>query len=253
MADNGRVATYEQFARFYDALMATSPEGEDPLANAARIRGYLARHRPAARSVLELGCGSGTILAGLHGHASLTGVDRSPAMLERAAAKVPRARLVEADICAFHLGERFDAVICVFDTLNHLERFDLWRALFERAAEHLHDGGLLAFDVNTVGQLRRLASAEPWTVQVPGASVTQDVAWHGGPRFVWNVRISERLADGRTRRHHERIDELGVELALIDAALAAHFEPLERSDGHGAPPTDESARAYFAHRRRPRS
>jgi len=82
--------------------------------------------------------------------------------------------------------------------------------------------------------------------------VTQDVEERVGGRYVWNVRISERLADGTTRRHHERIGELGVELSRIDAALAERFEPLERSDGQGARATDESRRAYFACRRRAR-
>ena len=99
------------------------------------------------------------MLAGLGDVDRLTGLDRSPAMLERARAKVPHARFVQGDMTTFELGERFDAVICVFDTLNHLARFEHWRALFARAAAHLHDGGLFAFDVNTVGQLERLAAA----------------------------------------------------------------------------------------------
>jgi SAM-dependent methyltransferase len=246
VADNGAVSSYDQFARYYDALLP------DPLANAARITGYIARHLPQATSLLELGCGSGSILAGLHGVRSLTGLDRSRQMLARARAKVPRARLVEADMASFDLGERFDVVICVFDTLNHLERFELWSALFDRAAAHLVDNGVFAFDVNTVGQLRRLAAADPWTTEVTGATITQEVDALGENRFVWHVRISEPVGNGRTDRHHERIGELGVELAKIDAALAGRFTPLESADDDGARPTDESVRAYYAYRRRPR-
>ena len=77
-------------------------------------------------------------------------------MLATARAKVPRARFVQADMTTFDLDERFDAVICVFDTLNHLVNLRRWRALFDRAAAHLYAGGLFVFDVNTVGQLRRL-------------------------------------------------------------------------------------------------
>jgi len=247
VADNGAVASYEHFARWYDELMGDADA--DPLGNVARIRGYLARHLPGARSLLELGCGSGTIMAGLD-LPRMTGLDRSPGMLARARAKVPRARFVQGDIASFELDERFDALICVFDTLNHLERFELWSALFERAAAHLQGGGLLAFDVNTLGQLRRLAAAAPWTRELSGATVTQAVDWLGGPRFAWRVRICERLGDGRTVRRDERIGELGVPLAALDAALAPWFEPLERSDGAGGDPDDESARAYFAYRRR---
>ena len=235
------------FARYYDALM------DDPLSNAERVRGYLQRHRPGARSLLELGCGSGSVLARLRDVPSLTGVDRSPQMLAIARAKVPRARLVAADIATFDLHERFDAVICVFDTLNHLVRFEDWRALFERVAAHLYDDGLFAFDVNTLGQLRRLASGEPWVRELAAATISQRVEWLGAGQALWHVVIGERAADGATTVHHERIGELGVALARIEDALAGDFVALERADDDGRAPTDASARAYFAYRRRARA
>jgi SAM-dependent methyltransferase len=243
--------TYERFARHYDAIMeGAAGTGGDPLANAARVRGYLARDLPAARSLLELGCGSGTILAGLDPQLSLIGVDRSPQMLARARASVPRARLLDGDIATFELGERVDAVICVFDTLNHLEHLDSWRSLFARTAAHLGRGGLFAFDVNTIGELRRLSEAPPWVRELEGATIIQHVDWQGEGRAIWHVRIEERLPGGGLARHHERIPELGVPLATIASALARDFELLECADGDGAVPSDESPRAYFAFRRR---
>jgi SAM-dependent methyltransferase len=236
------VPSYEHFARFYDEL-----HRDDPLGNIERVRGYLARYAPAARAVLELGCGSGAILAELDGGMLMTGIDRSPAMLDRARARAPDARLVEADIATFDLGTRFDAVLCLFDTLNHLERFDAWRSLFERTADHLNDGGLFAFDVNTVGSLRRLAEAAAWDVELSDAIVTQ---WVGPGRngcWVWHVQIRE--PDGGVLE--ERIIELAVELDRLEDALCARFEVLESTDGSGAPPSDDSRRAFYACRRLP--
>ena len=236
--------TYDHFARFYDGLM------RDPLANVARVLGYRERHMPDADSLLELGCGSGSILAGLHQLDRLVGLDRSPQMLATARAKVPRARFVQADMTTFELDERFDIVICVFDTLNHLVSLTAWRALFERARAHLCVGGLFVFDANTVGQLRRLGDAPPWVSEVNGATITQHVDWLGDGQSVWHVRIRERLDDGRSVIHHERIGELGVELATIADALAGDFVLLEIRDDDDLTPTDESPRAYFAYRAR---
>src|SRR5258706_16406806 len=96
------------------------------------------------------------MLAGLAPDLAVTGVDQSPEMLAIAAGRGLRADLFQADIAAFSLGTSFDVVICVFDTLNHLARFESWRQIFGRVHEPLADDGIFVFDVNTVGRLRRL-------------------------------------------------------------------------------------------------
>jgi SAM-dependent methyltransferase len=76
---------YDAFASFYDAV-----NGEpDELIN--RILSYLRSFAPDAQSVLELGCGTGAVLAELGSGLALTGVDRSLPMLDYARRRVPDA------------------------------------------------------------------------------------------------------------------------------------------------------------------
>jgi predicted TPR repeat methyltransferase len=63
------------------------------------------------------------------------GLDLSEKMREIAAAKVPKARLVHSDMRRFDLGEAFDVVLCVYDSINHLMTFEEWEAVFDRASE----------------------------------------------------------------------------------------------------------------------
>ncbi len=86
-------------------------------------------------------------------------------MLAVASEKVPSARLLLGDIGDFWLGERFDVVVCVFDTLNHLLAFEAWQSMFDSVYDHLVEDGLFIFDVNTVGELRRLAEEPPWVFE----------------------------------------------------------------------------------------
>ncbi|MDR2984832.1 MAG: class I SAM-dependent methyltransferase, partial [Nocardiopsaceae bacterium] len=66
---------YAECAGFYDEIRG------DRSVDIARVRAHITRFRPAASSVLELGCGTGAVLKGLAPHFEVTGVDRSPEML----------------------------------------------------------------------------------------------------------------------------------------------------------------------------
>lgn len=240
---------YERFAPFYDAVM------DDPGPRADRVLGWIDRYRPGAASLLELGCGTGSVLARLSSLAEVTGLDRSPAMLAVAAEKVPGARLLEGDMREFSLGERFDVVICVFDSLNHLLFFGDWESMFDAVHRHLVEGGLFVFDVNTLGELRRLGEESPWVDDFEGGVAIIDVSFaedaESEGMSVWDVRIFEEVGPARYELHRERIGELAVPLSRIKSALQAKFVLLEETSESGGEPTDDSVKGHFAYRRLP--
>jgi SAM-dependent methyltransferase len=239
------VTDYTGFARFYDRMMGDrTPEVE-------RIRRYISMHRPGARSLLELGCGTGALLSGLAADLSVTGIDRSPEMLSIAVRTVPGARLVQGDITAFTLADRFDVVMCMFDTLNHVTTVDGWLRLFQCAHDHLYDGGLFIFDVNTTGRLRLLKDAPPYLDEFDGHVVVMTVRPGRDGLALWETRIFDHQADDIYRLHHERIYELGVPVREIRSALADRFELLEEESLDGSPVSDGSDRVFYAYRRRP--
>jgi ubiquinone/menaquinone biosynthesis C-methylase UbiE len=99
-----------------------------------RLLAEIYRERvPEGASVLEIGCGTGTLLAALspaHG----VGVDVSPRMVEIAAAKHPSLSFLVADAEAFDPGETFDFVI-VPDVVEHLSDP---QAMFRSARKACH-------------------------------------------------------------------------------------------------------------------
>jgi SAM-dependent methyltransferase len=238
------MTAYHRFAPFYDAAM------DDPGPRAARVVEWIERFRPGATTVLELACGTGSILAELGRYPSVTGLDRSPEMLAVASHKVPRAQLLEGDMASFALGRRFDVVVCVFDSLNHLLSFGQWRTMFDAVHHHLEDGGLFIFDVNTVGELRRLGGELPSVYDFDEHTLILDVTLENDHMSWWDIRIFEHRGGVEYRLHHEQIGELGVELSRIREAVAPGFEILEEIGEAGEPPTDDSIKAHFALRRR---
>ena len=235
---------YDAFARFYDAV---NGEPEELI---ARILAYVERYAPDARSVLELGCGTGAVLAGLGSGLSLTGVDISAAMLDYARRRVPGARLLDGDITSLALDETFDVVLCVFDTLNHVTSLEGWQCVFERAAAHQESGGLFVFDINTVGRLRELGENAAWVYDFDGHTLVMEVDYSRDPLADWDIRIFENVGDDSYRLHHEVIVERGVGLDVVHDLLAPQYEILDESDQQGRPATDSSDRVTFALRRR---
>jgi SAM-dependent methyltransferase len=242
------MADYERFAAFYDRVM------DDPDPRAARVNAAIDRYHPETASVLELACGTGSILARLTTGAELTGLDRSPEMLAVAAAKVPGAHLVEGDISSFDLGRHFDVVVCVFDSVNHLLDVGSWASLFACVHAHLAEGGLFVVDVNTVGELHRLGEEPPWVYDFDGGSAIIDVSFALDPDGLgvtdWDIRIFERVTDTRYELHHEQIGELALPLERVRGLLAGWFELLEEVDEDGLPAGDTSIKAYYALRRK---
>ncbi len=244
------VVAYEQFAPFYDAVM------DDPGPRAARVNSWIERYRPDARSVLEVGCGTGSILVRLTTTAALTGLDRSPEMLAIAARKIPDASFVEADMASFSIGRRFDVVLCIFDSINHLLTLEEWRSFLGCAHDHLAEGGLFVFDVNTIGELRRLGDEPPWVYEFDGGTAIIDVAFAeddtGSGSTDWDIRIFEQVGGARYVLHRESIGELAVPLARVRELIGEGFDLLEEVDDDGGPATDASVKAYYALRRRER-
>lgn len=238
------MAAYEVFAPFYDMVNG------DPDARSRQILKNIENFRPVTTSVLELGCGTGAILAGLGSGFSLTGLDLSPEMLAYARRRNPAANLLEADMTSFDLGQRFDVVLCIYDTLNHVTTYEGWQSAFGRVRDHLVEGGLFIFDVNTLGRLRQLGEMAPWVHHFDEHTLIMNVEFDGHSLSQWDIRIFEHQYEDRFVLHHERIAELGVPLEQVRASLAPDFDLLEEFDPGGFTPNDESSRALFVLRRK---
>lgn len=99
--------------------------------------------RIAGARVVDLGCGTGRIGAWLaaRGASAVTGVDISPEMLERAAARNVYARLIESDITQTPLeAASFDGVASSL-VVDHVASLT---AFFTEAARLVRSGGFLA-------------------------------------------------------------------------------------------------------------
>jgi len=145
------VTIFGEYSRYYDLLY----QDRDYRGEVRLIQRTLQRHRPNARTILELGCGTGrhAALLAVEGY-TIHGVDRSHEMLRRArehrrtlAPPLETAlRLSLGDSRTVRLAERFDVVLAAFHVVSYQTATADLLATFATARAHLEPGGVFLFD-----------------------------------------------------------------------------------------------------------
>ena len=149
MSDNSyNENAYNGFAYCYDLFMDNIPYDMW----AEYLHGILTEHGITEGTLLELGCGTGSMTERMiaKGYDSIIGLDFSEDMLMMAREKdLPGVLLIQQDMRELELPDEVDAVYCVCDGMNYLlEPQDLQR-VFTRVKRFLKAGGVFVFDMKT--------------------------------------------------------------------------------------------------------
>jgi SAM-dependent methyltransferase len=224
LPEDPALLAYEGLAPFYDELTAaydyeTWLDGLEVLSM---------DHGLAGRRLLDVACGTGkSFLPMLRRGYELTACDLSPAMVDIARQKASRAEVLVADMRELPVLGEFDLITCLDDSLNYLLEGTEMNAAMGGMAANLAPGGLLVFDVNTLGTYKRVFCRD---------SISQSdgtlFCWRGdrggdavpGARFGATIEVFSheygdlwaRSATLHRQRHHPRLE---VERALERAGL----------------------------------
>ncbi len=145
------MSVFGNYSRYYDLLY----RDKNYAAEAEFIHRLIQTHAPQAKSVLDLGCGTGVhaSLLAEYGY-TLCGVDRSESMLQQAEerrmgldkALSSQLQFLPGDVRTVRIPQTFDVVVSLFHVVSYqITNQDLWAA-FETAKVHLKPGGLFIFD-----------------------------------------------------------------------------------------------------------
>lgn len=141
---------FEEYAAYYDIFY----KNKDYKSEVLYIDNFIRQYCPGAKTILDLGCGTGRhdLLLAENGY-SICGVDSSKSMLE-VAEKNRREYLSEnidvsfhhEDIRNFRSNKNFDIVISLFHVMSYQVTNDDLEKAFETASRHLKDDGIFIFD-----------------------------------------------------------------------------------------------------------
>jgi SAM-dependent methyltransferase len=145
------VSVFAALAGHYDSLY----EDKNYEAEADYVHALIQRYQPGARSIVDLGCGTGrhAIAFAEKGYAVL-GVDRSPDMLSEAKTRLETIapelnrsiNFCQADIRDFSVAKSFDAVVALFHVMSYQTSNGDVAAALSSARSGLRAGGIFIFD-----------------------------------------------------------------------------------------------------------
>lgn len=184
---------------------------------------------------LDLACGTGgaTLVFAAAG-ISVTGVDRSPAMLRIARRRAQDAGLAVTFVAADmrHLEDvepvcvgYFELVTCFGDAINYLTDDDDLHRVFVGIRRALSPGGYAVFDMNTGAAFARWNECDLVIFEDDDCLVYNRLAYYpakrlGVGRIVWFVRGDNALWQRGEETHVERAwSDVEIRQALADTGL----------------------------------
>lgn len=130
---------FTQSARFYDALYGF----KDYRRAADQLHSLIVQRAPNARTVLDVGCGTGRHAERLREFYAVDGLDLNDELLDVARERCPDCTWHLGDMASFELGRTFDVVTCLFSAIGYVKTVDRLDAAITCMARHVAPGGLL--------------------------------------------------------------------------------------------------------------
>lgn len=232
------MTNYDLFSKHYDEIMGNRYE------NAAELQKLINKYHPRAKIILELACGTGSILQHFTKQYSVYGLDISSGMLSLARKKVPAGKFSQQDMTKFKLNQKFDVILCVYDSINHLLKFSEWQKVFKQAYEHLNKEGVLIFDMNTLSKLQRVIEAPPQVFPFKKHITIIDITDAGKGISNWNIKVFDHKRKNQYTLYEENIQEKAFPLPQVKSALK-RFRKVDVIDTSRKRPSIKSKRLVF--------
>ncbi|GAA0353978.1 class I SAM-dependent DNA methyltransferase [Bacillus horti] len=237
--------TYARFAYVYDELMQDAPYDNW----LELMEKHKSEVQPSMQSILDLGCGTGTLTVELGKKGfQLIGLDNSADMLVLASEKSRDARVpiqwLEQDMREIELVEKVDTIVCFCDSLNYITSEEDVQAVFQSVSANLKEEGYFIFDVHSLFKMREIFGDHTFASAEDKTSLIWQCFWEEEEYLIEHQLtffhqteelLYERFDETHVQKAYEIEDlctwlsEAGFKIASISADFE-YQEPQEKSE-----------------------
>lgn len=209
------MSAYNRFADIYDSLIT---EDVDYSVWQTFIMKKCDEYNIQRRDYLDLGCGTGNLSLEICKYFTRCWcVDLSEDMLLIAEKKFRdrkiKARFIRQNMTELNLNSKFDLITSALDCVNYLCSEGELNKLFGRIYEHLSDGGIFIFDINSEYKLRNILGENIFTYN------SDDVVYIWENSILNDITEMELTFFVKNRDLYERFDEIHRERIYTDIEI----------------------------------
>jgi len=136
---------FSKSAAYYDVIYDSM--GKDYPKEAAKAHQLIQKYlKSGGNSVLDVACGSGRHAGLLGKYYKLEGLDLDPNMLSVARKRYPRITFHKGDMIDFHIGKKFDAIVCLFSSIGYVKTKSKLNKAILTMTQHLLPGGVMLIE-----------------------------------------------------------------------------------------------------------
>lgn len=258
--------SYDVFLEYYDMIVRSI---NNPLEDEVEflVEDCIKEYKPETKTILETACWTWEVARELiNKWYKVIGLDINEKMLKKAEENLSspqpspegdgvKPELVLADMTNFDLWKTFDVVLCNYNSICHLLKWEDWQAFFDMANKHLEKDWLLIFDINTLYEFDSITSDFAQFYNFGDDTVCLEMQkkdWI----YEWLVKIFKKiphpnpLPKGEGIKQYNLIEEVVRENSFpinkIKKELKEKwFNILEMIDYHYGEVTAQSERVYF--------
>lgn len=150
------------------------------------------------KTLLDLGCGQGDLLAAMPKEIKAKGIDLSSEQI-----KVCKEKGLDASTTnLFDLEEKFETIIATFDVLNYIPKEELDKFV-KKIYDSLEKGGYLVFDVNSKFAFEEIVTGSI-VIDEDDKFITID-ANYGEPRLTTQITMFSKQETGLFEKEQDKI------------------------------------------------